>query len=379
MSRNCWAKEKYPISFRDRIRMVRAILLQKKLEQGKKVAEFEAAWNSWLGSPYSVFVSSGSTAAFLLVSSVVERLHLKPGDKVLLSALGPISNVMPLLRYGLIPVFCDVNLKDFSFDKVELARIAKDHQDIKLVFVQHPFGLPASHNVIRSYFPSLPILDDCSESVGAIDLTESKVGAGSFGAIFSFGMGRHITTIQGGMVSTSDPGLYEALLKKRAHGLALSEEASTLMNIVTEGYNFQNTDVLAALGLSQLQRLDNNIHKRRDHFSVFYSILDSHCDFFYPLPEHPGNSCFSMPMICKDIGRKRKLISLLKNKGIPFRPLSGNILRQPFLEKDLSRIIRTSSYRNANIVHDLGICLANSDSLKMRHFISLDDILLDMT
>ena len=134
------------ITFLDRVKMIKFIATTKKFTSGENVKAFEREWNSWLGSKFSLFVSSGSTANLLLIASVMEKYGIKPGDKVLLPACTWMTNVAPIMQLGLTPIFCDINLDNFSFNVKNMKSIAIQHPDIKIVFVTHLLGLPADND-----------------------------------------------------------------------------------------------------------------------------------------------------------------------------------------------------------------------------------------
>ena len=112
------------ITLADRLKMAYFSLTAKKFTNGDKVKEFEHEWNNWLGSKHSLYVSSGSTANFLLVAAVKEMYGLEAGDKVLVPACTWMTNVAPIMQLGLTPIFCDVNIQNYSFDLDEVAAIA---------------------------------------------------------------------------------------------------------------------------------------------------------------------------------------------------------------------------------------------------------------
>jgi CDP-6-deoxy-D-xylo-4-hexulose-3-dehydrase len=119
-----WRLMENAITPLDRLRMAKFVITTKQFTNGKKVCEFEQAWNEWLGSKYSLFVSSGSTANLLLLAAIKEKYNLKNGDKVLVPACTWVTNVSPVIQLGLEPIFCDINLENFSFDESQLIEIS---------------------------------------------------------------------------------------------------------------------------------------------------------------------------------------------------------------------------------------------------------------
>ena len=134
-----WPLMNNAVTADDKLELVKFITTSDHYTSGLKVLEFETAWSKWLGSKYSLYVSSGSTANFLLLAAIKEKYNLQNGDKVLVPACTWVTNVSPVIQLGLEPVFCDVNLSNYSFDE---ARLPSD-EDIKVVFVTYLLGLDA--------------------------------------------------------------------------------------------------------------------------------------------------------------------------------------------------------------------------------------------
>jgi len=329
-----------------------------------------------LGVNHSLFVSSGSTANMLLLSAIKTRYNLKDGDKVLVPAMTWVTNIAPIIQLGLKPIFCDVDNKNFSFDLEHMAMLHQEHPDIRLVFVTHLFGIPAPINEFKRIIPNAFYIEDCCESHGA-EIYGKKVGTLSEGSTFSSYFGHHMTTVEGGFVSTDDTELYELMRAKRSHGLAreCSDEVyqeyikqypdvDKRFMFITDGYNFRNTEFGGVLGLSQLPRLDSIIERRREVCDKFYDMLLDYWDVF-ELPDFEGNSSFCLPFILKDRAERIKFQEHLESKGIETRPLcSGNLLRQPFL----SEYEPFKEFPKVDYLHYHGFFIGNN------HLITDDDI-----
>jgi CDP-6-deoxy-D-xylo-4-hexulose-3-dehydrase len=368
------------ITFTDRLKMAWFTLTAKKFTFGEKVKKFEKEWSEWIhhkNETYSLYVSSGSTANFLLVAGVMELYGIKKGDKVLLPACTWMTNVAPIIQLGLTPVFCDINLDNFSFDLDEARKIAKNH-DIKMIFITHLLGFSADNEGLKRLFPKALIIDDVCESHGCTDLDGVKRGADSIGATFSFYFGHHMSTIEGGMVSTDNDDLYDLMKMKRSHGFAressrFMEYSTTYPEIdkqflfITDGYNFRNHEICAVLGSSQLKRLDKMIEIRNRNHDIFTSIIDKYPNLFYNIKNSTTNSSFCLPFICKSKGIMLAMKETFNENGIEYRPVvAGNLLAQPFL-KDYK--IETEKERtNAELVHSQGVYIGNS------HFVTVEDM-----
>ena len=156
-----WPLMKDCITDEDRQSLVDFIQTSNRYTNGPKVKEFEKMWSEWLGVEHSLFVSSGSTANFLLLAAMKERYNLKNGDKVLVPAMTWVTNVAPIIQLGLKPIFCDVENDTFSFDLEHMAKLHQDHPDIRLVFVTHLFGIPAPVNEFKKIIPNAFYIEDC--------------------------------------------------------------------------------------------------------------------------------------------------------------------------------------------------------------------------
>jgi CDP-6-deoxy-D-xylo-4-hexulose-3-dehydrase len=381
---------KNTISFGDRLNLARFVLTSNKFTQGQKVEEFEKKWSEWLGCKYSLFVTSGSTANFLLIASIMEEYGLSPGDKVLVPSCTWVTNINPIIQLGLTPIFCDVSLDDYSFDLRNLEVISKIHPDIKLIFVTHLLGIPANFSYYKRLFPEALFIDDVCESHGCFDSNEDKIGKNSLGATFSFYFGHHMSTVEGGMISTNNRDLYDLMKMKRSHGLARvsdrfgeyqkqSPEIEKSFLFVTDGYNFRNTEFGAVLGLSQLNRLDKFIENRRETYQMFIDImsLKSNLEKFYPTSYHWGNSCFCFPFICRTREIKENLITLFNKHKIEYRPVvGGNLLRQPYLKK--YNISGKTENLNVDIIHQNGVYIGNNQFVTERNMIKLKKILEEL-
>ena len=383
-----WRLMENAISFADKIKLAKFVLCNDRFTNGEKVKEFEYAWNDWLGSKHSLFVSSGSTANFLLLASIKEKYGLKRGDKVLVPACTWMTNVAPIIQLGLTPIFCDIQFDDFSFDHQELEHISKKHQDIKLIFVTHLLGFTSTSRdsrLLNILFPEAIIIDDVCESHGCTGFDERKIGADSLGATFSTYFGHHLTSIEGGFVSTNDASLYDLMKMKRSHGMAresvvfdyyadLYKDIDKSFLFITDGYNFRNTELNAVLGLSQLSKLDKSIKIRNENYKKFCDLTKSFWYCIRPMDYVKSSSNFCFPIICDNIQVKNKLVKKLKENEIEYRPIvSGNLLRHPFLKG--YKMCSKKKHFNVDFMHTNGLYIGNSQFVTEKHLLKLEEIL----
>lgn len=379
-----WPLMKNNITLSDRLDLAKFVLTSNRFTNGLKVREFEQKWSEWLGAKHSLYVSSGSTANYLLLSAVKELYNLKDGDKVLVPACTWVTNIGPVIQLGFTPIFCDINIKNFSFCEDNLKEIAERHPDVKLIFITHLIGFSANNEKYRELFPNALILDDICESHGVLSPDGSKRGSDSLGATFSFYFGHHISTIEGGMISTNNYDLYDLMRLKRSHGLARESErydfyaekypdVSKQFLFVTDGYNFRNTELGAVIGLSQLPRLNKYIQIRNKNYRLFLDLISQHTNKFIVPNFNFSCSNFCFPVLCKTKEIADKLKQLFDEDGIEHRPIiSGNLLRQPFL----SDYYVDSQKENLTVdfVHDNGIYLGNNHLIGIKEIHLLKNI-----
>lgn len=366
----------------DKLKLIEFISSTNMYTCGKKVEEFEDAWSKWIGCKHSLFVTSGSTANSLLISSVKEHYNIPDGSKVLVPACTWVTNVSPVFQNNLEPVFCDINLDNYSFDMDNLPT----DTDIRIVFITHLLGLNAPVEALKERYPNAIFLEDICESHGVKDCNGKRRGTGT-GSTFSFYYGHHMTTIEGGMVCTDNKELYELMRLKRSHGMAkhlLPENYDSVVSkyphinpkflFLTDGHNFRNTELNAVIGLEQLKRLDNNIHIRRNNYDHFMNRLSSLRDMFHVPMYDKFNSSFTLPFVCKTREQRNTLINVLDDLSIESRPIvAGNLLVHPFLSKWKD----TVETPNATILNDNGVYIGNNQSITIDMIDTLFDTIKD--
>ena len=379
------------ITFSEKIKMALFVLSSNKFTNGPKVKQFEDVWSKWVGSKYSLFVSSGSTANSLLIAAIKEKYKLNDGDKVLVPACTWMTSVAPIFQNKLTPVFIDISLEDYCINTDDLDSVKNMHPDIKLIFTTHLLGFHSNIDKLRQSFPDAIIGEDCCEAHGVTDELGNRMNPNSAGATFSFYFGHHITTIEGGFVSTNDPELYDLMKMKRSHGLAREATPETYKLLqkqypdiiptflfVTDGYNFRNNEISAVLGLQQIKKLDKIINVRNQNYKHYFSIVSKYPELFYIPKCENTMSSFTLPFVCKNKEVYNLLIKKLKQNNIEFRPLvAGNLLRQPFL-KDYRFSYHKDTY-NADIIHDLGMYVGNSHFIGKKHLNLLSNIIKELS
>ena len=245
--------------------------------QGPRVAKFEEAFSDFIGCGHSVAVSSCTTALHLaLIASGIGS-----GDEVICPSLSFIATANCIRHVGATPVFCDVDLATYNLDPSEIAGLITPRS--KAILVVHQIGLPAEMNAILAIAKEhgLTVIEDAACAIGS-EYEGNFIGRplGTL-ACFSFHPRKILTTGEGGMITTNDPLLAEKLRKLRQHAMSLSDVVRHNAKQITAetydevGYNFRMTDMQGAMGLVQLNRLQDFLQKRRYLAARYNEALNS--------------------------------------------------------------------------------------------------------
>lgn len=371
-------------------------LLKKKkiiLTQSKTVEKFEKSWSKWLKVKYSTFVNSGSSANFISISLLKALNKNKKKNEIILPALTWVSDINSVIMNGFKPVFVDVNLSNLSMNTDQV--IQKINKKTLAVFITHAQGFNGLNEKLLKTLKrkKIKLIEDVCESHGA---TFKKKKLGTYGLIsnFSFYYAHHMTTIEGGMISTNDKKIYELSKIFRSHGMAREANNITFERKIQKKYkdlspkfiflyptlNFRNTEIGAAIGLNQLKSLNKNNIKRKINFSFFLKRLDK--SKYWTDFDLEGSSNYAFPIILKTENLKKRnyFEKILLKNNIDFRRGNaggGNQLRQPYLKKQI-QIKNFSKFQNVEKIHFFGYYIGNYPDLKKNKILKIVDILNDI-
>lgn len=239
---------------------VLAVLESGQLAAGPQVRAFEEAFAAYIGTRHAVMMSSGTAA---LLASVV-ALGIQPGDKVFVTPFTFIATANALLYARALPVFVDIDLNTYNLCPEALAEAAREHPDARAAMVVHLYGLPADMERIGAVAAErgLTVIEDCCQSPGAA-LGGRRAGTFGQAAVFSFYATKNLTTGEGGALVTDDPEVAARARDFIDHGQRSRYHHEQL------GYNFRMGEIQAALGLAQLERLEERNEARRANASFY--------------------------------------------------------------------------------------------------------------
>ena len=353
------------------------------LTQSRQVRQFEQEWSDWLGVRHSVFVNSGSSANLLTMAALRERLG--PGE-IIVPALTWVSDIASVIQCGFQPVFVDINPRTLGMDDQEV--IAHLRPQTRAVFITHILGYNALTQRLLEVLQArnIPLIEDVCESHGA---TFQGRKLGSFGLMsnFSFYYAHHMSTIEGGMISTNDADFYEALRMFRSHGMVREASSETLKESYRQQYpdlnpdfifaflafNMRGTEINAVLGRAQLRRLDQNNERRRANLRLFLDHLDPQkyrTDFEL---EGSCNYAFTLILRQPDPTLSAKVEQRLREARVEFRRGTsggGNQLRQPYARKLLGDR-EFEKFPKVDHVHFFGYYIGNYPELERDKILAL--------
>ena len=360
---------------------------KKIFTQSTKVLEFEKKWSQWLGTKYSIFVNSGSSAN-LLTLQALKILYGK--GEVIVPPLTWISDIASVIQNDFKPVFADINPKTLCMDENQI--IKKINRNTKAVFITHVQGFNGITNKLLKILKQkkIVLLEDVCESHGA---TFKKKKLGSFGLIsnFSFYYAHHMSTIEGGMICTNNKKIYELIRLLRSHGMLRecgnsnfekkiikqNPKLSPKFIFLYPAYNLRNTEIPAVIGLNQLKRLDKNNAIRTKNFEFFLKNLNK--NYYRTNFELNGSCNYAFPLVLKNRNFKNRdlLENVMKKNNIEFRRGNaggGNQLRQPYLKKYVKNV-NLKNFKEVDHIHFFGYYIGNYPSLKSKKILKICKIL----
>jgi len=328
------------------IKYITKILRSDWITQGPTIEKFEKTIAKYVGTKYAVAVSSGTAA----LHAACFAAEIKPSNEVIVPTLTFAASANCVLYLGAKPVLVDIDYETGNIDVNEIRKkITKRTKAIIAVdFAGHPADWDKIKKVAKSH--NLVTIDDAAHALGS-QYHGQKIGSIADLTIFSFHPVKTITTGEGGMVVTNNKNYYERLLRFRHHGIIKKTKiGGWFYEMVDLGYNLRMTDIQAALGISQLGKIDKFIKKRR-------AIVKKYNKNFQDLPnikvpkEKKGSICawhlYPARFNLQKLGKtKKQIYDFLKSKGLGVQVHYIPIHFHPYYQKHFGykRSLQPSSF-----------------------------------
>ena len=352
------------------------------LTKNKLTVEFEEKFSKYQNRKYSVYLNSGSSANLAMIYSLMVSDRLK-NKNIIVPAVSWTTTVSPIIHLGLNPILCECDKETLGLDINHLETLIKEHNP-SVVMLVHVLGIPNKMKEIIQLCQenNIILLEDSCESIGS---TYNGIKTGSFGLMssFSFYYGHHISTIEGGMVTTDDEELYNTLKSIRAHGwnrdleesykLKLREgfdidDFKDLYTFYYPGFNLRSTDLQAFIGIHQVDKIEKISTFRNLNYQLYNELIQNN---YWKITNFSNTfiSNFAYPIIHPNI---KNIVEALREGNVDCRPLvCGSIGNQPYWIK----LYGKQSFEFADIVDKYGLYVPNNPDMKVDEVVYISDII----
>ncbi len=354
---------------------IQSVIDKDTYTMGNCVEKFEQDFSKFINRKYCIMVSSGSAANLIATAALfyTKNPRLKKGDEVIVPAVSWSTTYFPLQQYGLKLKFVDIDLDtlNYSLDALKSAITS----DTKMIVAVNILGNPNDFDVINGLIKDkdIFIFEDNCESMGA-EYKGKQTGTFGILSTFSTFFSHHMSTMEGGFVTTDDEELYHVLLSLRAHGWTrnLPKENHVAnksddwfeesFRFVLPGYNVRPLEMSGAIGIEQLKKLPLFLKQRRENANLFVKLFKDHSDFL--IQKNIDNSSwfgFSLIINPKSKLIRKNIIDVLSDNNIECRPIvSGNFTKNKVMSYFDYEIHQSLS--NADYLHENGFFVGNKQT-----------------
>ena len=357
-------------NFREK-QAIKNVIKKGRYTMGPYVSKFEKLFSKKFNRKYSIMVNSGSSANLLSIASLFykKKNPLKAGDEVIVPALAWSTTYFPLIQYNLKIRLCDIDLNTLNYNIEDLKK--KISKKTKLIVGVSILGNPARLDLLKKICKEKKIylFEDNCESLGA--KINNKL-TGTFGELStsSFFFSHHISTIEGGMITTDNRELYDICKSLRAHGWTRDLKNSKIFKkkndefyenyrFILPGYNVRPQEINGAIGIEQIKKFEKMINVRKRNAKLFTNLFKND-DRFIIQKETGSSSWFAFTLIAnpKKIN-KLKIFKIFKKNKIDFRMITGGNIASHDVIKYLNITKADLNLPNANYVHKNGFFIGN--------------------
>jgi CDP-4-dehydro-6-deoxyglucose reductase, E1 len=318
-----------------------------RLTKGDLTPKIEEEWAKYIGTDYAVFNNSGSSANLLMIYTAIMCGKIE-NKKIVVPSVGWVTTISPAIQFGLNPIMCGACPKTFGIDLDELEEICEIEKPDAVIYVQ-VLGVPHHRERLLELKEKYGffLMEDACAALGASYSDGQMVGTIGDMSSFSFYFGHQLSTIEGGMVNTSDKELFDMLLMLRSHGWGKDLTEDVYNNLIDEsgvddfhkpftffvaGFNLRSTDLQAFLGLRQIKKAKWVAQQRNKNHLLYARLLKGHVDYQDWGNHNPVSISFGA--LAKSNEHRREIIERLVDNGIETRIYSaGNLGRHPFWTK----------------------------------------------
>jgi CDP-4-dehydro-6-deoxyglucose reductase, E1 len=362
LSDNTWGKEEKEA--------IQEVVESNKFTMGEKTKIFEEKFAKYFNSRYAIMVNSGSSANLLAIAALVYSGKLKKGDEVIVPAVSWSTTYYPVCQHGLRLKFVDIDLNTLNLDLSKVEKAITDKT--KAILTVNLLGNPNDYEKLEIVCSknNLLLIEDNCEALGA---KFNDKYCGTFGILgtFSTYFSHHICTMEGGVVVTDDEKLYHYMLSIRSHGWTRHLPENTTIykksgdafyesfNFILPGYNLRPLEMEAAVGIKQIDKIENIINARRHNAALFLDLFKDHPNIICQ-KEIGSSSWFGFSMVLKNdlLGRRPEVVDKLTALGIEVRPIvAGNFTKNDaikYLDYDIFGELTQADY-----IHDNGLFVGN--------------------
>lgn len=334
--------------------------------RGHFVTDFEEAFAKYIGVNYATGVCNGTVAIHLALVA----LGIKEGDEVIVPTFTYVASANPIKMVGATPVFVDSVKESWQMDPEDIKRkiTSKTKAIIAVHLYGHPCDMVSIMNIAKEH--DLIVVEDCAEAIGS-EIDGKKIGSFGHVACFSFFGNKTITCGEGGMVMTNDAALYEKCCHYKAQGVSKTRE---YWHDVL-GYNYRMTNIQAAIGLAQLEKVEEKVAKKEQLGQWYQKYLkDTPLVVHTPQP-NVRHTYWMCSVLARDEEERVSLRKYMAENGIETRPTFPTIHKMPMYDvketfpvgEDLSvRGINLPSYPALTEGDIVNICMVIKDYYKTK-------------